>query len=563
MDERARVDGVGRFKELLAVAVLPVLTGYTAVATVLATVAALATESHFSATGVLLAAGPGWLAAYQVPVVIGGNELGLLPLALTIGVCALVARSAFGAVDRLGYRTPRQAGVVIGTVAGTHAVVGVTIAVLANGAIVTADPLHAFAVPGLVSGAAATVGVARRCGLLDVLRPHVDAAAIAGMRAAALGMAGLLATSALVLTAATAFAVPTMQTLFAAHAPGFGSGFGMLLLCLGYVPNAVLAVLAFLLGPGFTLGATSLGPVHFEGGLVPAVPVLAGIPENYAVWWPALFLLPALIGAGVGWTLRASSSAPVERLRSVAVAGALIGFATVVLTTLAGGGLGGGPLPGLLLPAGLLSVAAFAWIFLPGALVAWLAGPRVVSDAQDAVSDVPDAVSDAQDAVSDVPDAVSDVPDAVSDAQDAEFDVEDAELDGAETDTAEEASDSDAADASDPGEASDTGDGADDSADVDGVDAAGDGDSAGSEGAHGVAEDGEDGEDARKDHFEHDIDTTDGDVDAPDDVAADTDSGSVDAPDQGAPKPNAEVDDAADNDPAGSPEPDATRPDER
>lgn len=541
LDERARVDGVGRFKELLAVAVLPVLTGYTAVATVLATVAALATESHFSAIGVLLAAGPGWLAAYQVPIVIGGNELGLLPLALTIGVCALVARSAFGAVDRLGYRTPRQAGVVIGTVAGTHAVVGVTIAVLANGAIVTADPLHAFAVPGLVSGAAATVGAARRCGLLDVLRPHVDAAAIAGMRAAALGMVGLLATSALVLTVATAFAVPTMQTLFAAHAPGFGSGFGMLLLCLGYVPNAVLAVLAFLLGPGFTVGATSLGPVHFEGGPVPAVPVLAGIPESYGAWWPALFLVPVLIGAGVGWTLRASSPAPVERLRSVAVAGAMIGFATVVLTTLAGGGLGGGPLPGLLLPAGLLSVAAFAWIFLPGALVAWLAGPRAVSDAQDAVSDVEDAESD--------------FPNGVSD-------VEDAELDGAETDTADAASDSDAADASDTGDPA----GDEDPADVDGIDAADEGDSAETEGVHSVAADGEN---SRKDHSEDDIDAMDGDVDAAGDVAAtgdvaaDTDPESVDAHDQGVPEPNAEVDDATDNDSAGTVEPDTTRPDER
>lgn len=408
-DEQARVDGVRRFKELLAVAALPVLTGYAAIATILATVAALAAEPTFSVSGVLLAAGPGWLAAYQVPVVIGDNELGLLPLALTIGVCALVARSASGAVARLGYRTPRQAGVVIGTVAGTHACVGMVIAVLANGAIVTADPLVAFGSPGFVSGAAATVGVARRCGLLDFPRHYVDAAALAGLRAAALGMAGLFAASALVLTVTTALAVPTMQTLFVAHAPGFGSGFGMLLLCLGYLPNAVLAALAFLLGPGFTLGPTSIGPTHFEGGSVPGVPLLAGLPESYAAWWPALFLLPALIGVGVGWTLRESSPSPMERLRSVAVAGAVIGFGTVVLTTLAGGSLGGSaggvPFPGLLLPAGLLSAAAFAWIFLPGAFVAWLTGPRAVSDVQDGESDGANVADDECDAGADAADA--------------------------------------------------------------------------------------------------------------------------------------------------------------
>ncbi|MPY77012.1 MAG: hypothetical protein GEV04_00675 [Actinophytocola sp.] len=458
-DEQTRVGGVGRFKELLAVAVLPVLTGYAAIATVLATVAALATESKFSVTGVLLAAGPGWLTAYQVPVVIGDNELGLLPLALTIGVSALVARSAFGAADRLGYRTPRQACVVIGTVGGTHAVVGVAIALLANGAVVTADPLDAFGVPGLVSGAAAIVGVARRCGLLDVVRPHVDPAAIAGMRASALGMAGLLAASALLLTVATAFAVPTIQALFVTHAPGFGSGFGMLLLCLGYVPNAVLAVLAFLLGPGFTLGATSLGPVTFESGPMPAVPLLAGLPDSHAPWWPALFLLPALIGAGVGWTLRASSAAPMERIRSVAVAGAMIGFVTVVLTTLAGGGLGGGPFPGLLLPAGLLSVAAFAWIFFPGALVTWLAGPRAVSPAPDAEFVAPDADFA-------VDDGEFDAPDVVFSTGPGEFSTGAGELDGADVDDAEDTLDAAPGETSDAEYAADVEDQAEDVDDV-------------------------------------------------------------------------------------------------
>ena len=411
-DAPARVGGLGRVRELLAVATLPVLTGYAAIATVFATVGALAPESKFSVTGTLLVAGPGWLAAYQVPVVIAGDELGLLPLALTIGVCALVGRSAAGAAERLGYRTPQQAGVVIGTVAGTHAAVGVTIAALANGAAVTADPLHALTVPALLSAVAATAGVARRCGLLDALSPYVDDAAVAGMRAAGLGMAGLLAAAGLVLTAATVPAVPDIQAQFLAHAPGAGSGFGMWLLCLGYLPNVLLAALAFLLGPGFTLGGSSLGSVSFESGPVPAVPLLAGLPESQAAWWPVLLVLPALVGVVVGRTLRASATSPAERLRSVAVAGAVIGFAIVVLATLAGGGLGGGPYPGLVLPAGLLSIAAFAWIFIPGALVAWLTGPRPVR-----------AVSHTQDAVSHVEGAVSDVEDGVSGVEDDEFDV--------------------------------------------------------------------------------------------------------------------------------------------
>lgn len=441
-DAPARVGGLGRFRELLAVATLPVLTGYAAIATVFATVAALAPESKFSVTGTLLAAGPGWLAAYQVPVVIAGDELGLLPLALTIGVCALVARSAAGAAERLGYRTPQRAGVVIGTVAGTHAAVGVTIAALANGAAVTADPLHALTVPALLSGVAATAGVARRCGLLDALSPYVDDAAVAGMRAAGLGMAGLLAAAGLVLTAATVPAMSEMQAQFLAHTPGVGSGFGMWLLCLGYLPNVLLAALAFLLGPGFTLGGTSLGPVSFESGPVPAVPLLAGLPESQAAWWPVLLVLPALVGVVVGRTLRASATAPAERLRSVAVAGAVIGFAIVVLVTLAGGGLGGGPYPGLRLPAGLLSIAAFAWIFMPGALVAWLTGPRPLR-----------AVSHSQDAVSDVQDAVSGVEGGEFDVQDGELDVAADDEDQADEPDSDDVVESDAVESDDVAEA--------------------------------------------------------------------------------------------------------------
>jgi hypothetical protein len=62
----AGLSRAARVRVLLAAALGPLVTGYAAVATVLALVALTAERTVFSATGVLLAAGPGWLAALQV-----------------------------------------------------------------------------------------------------------------------------------------------------------------------------------------------------------------------------------------------------------------------------------------------------------------------------------------------------------------------------------------------------------------------------------------------------------------------------------------------------------------
>ncbi|MGH3516855.1 MAG: cell division protein PerM [Haloechinothrix sp.] len=392
---------VDRVRVLLAAAAWPLLAGYAAIAALLAVVNALAAPARFSASGVLLAAAPGWLAAHQVPLTIDGQQLGLLPLVLTIAAGALVARSAGDVAGRLGYAEPRQAIPVIGTIAGMYGVVGATIAIAANGSSVTAQPPVAFGLPALLSGLSATAGLARRCGLLDLARPYIDDVAVIGLRAAWLGMAGLLAVGALVLTLSSVLSAPTMHGLFAANAPGFGSGFGMLLLSLAYLPNAVLCALAFATGPGFSFGSVSVSPFGFTGGAVPGVPLLAGIPDGHAGWWLLLLVLPACVGALVGWTYRRADPVPLVRLRVLGVAGALIGFTCVVLGTFAGGQLGSGPFGGVVIPVGLFSLAAFCWIAIPGGLVAWFAGPQ---PAQQAAAQEAEAAAQEAEAAADDPD---------------------------------------------------------------------------------------------------------------------------------------------------------------
>ncbi|WP_179956681.1 DUF6350 family protein [Amycolatopsis anabasis] len=428
--------GIARVRVLISAAVGPLVTGYAVVAALLALVTAAASEAHFSTSGVLLAAGPGWLAAYQVPIEITGRPLGMLPLLATVGAVLLVARTASGAAHRLGCREPAGVIPVIGTIALAHAALGVTIALLLAGRPLSVDPLAAFLVPGLLAALAATAGVAGRCGLASMLADRLDPIAVHGLRAGALGMAALLVCGAIVSAFATAWSAPTAHGLFTRNAPGLGSGLGMFLLSLGYLPNAIVFGLGFAAGPGFSIGSVSVGPFGFTGGPVPGLPVLAGIPEQYAAWWPALLALPAVAGALVGWSLRRAGSDRLARLRTVGVAGALVGFGCVVLGTLAGGRLGNGPFDPVGIPVGLVSVAAFCWIAFPGGLVAWFAGPNGPAEEPPAEAEplepLPEAETEPPEDVDEEPEA-EDTDAAAEEPAEAESDTEDTVEPEAET----------------------------------------------------------------------------------------------------------------------------------
>lgn len=360
-----------RVRVLLAGALGPLVTGYAAVATVLALVTLTAERTAFSGADVLLAAGPGWLAAHQVRLGLGGHPLGVLPLLPTLGALVLAARTASHASARLGYRAPREALPVFVAIAGAHAVFGLAIALVAQGSPVSANPLAAFVVPGLLAALASLVGIFRVCGLPDFVAERLDPLALRGLRAGALGLAVLVACGAAVLTVATALSWRTVADMYE---PAFGSSFGMFLLSVLYLPNAVTAALSFVTGPGFSIGGLNVGMFGYRGGAVPGVPLLGGLPEHHSAWWPALLVLPAATGALVGWSLRKVDADPAQRIRAVAVAGAVVALGCVALGTLAGGRLGDGPFDPVSVPVGVASVVAFCWIVIPGGFVAFFAG---------------------------------------------------------------------------------------------------------------------------------------------------------------------------------------------
>lgn len=366
-----------RLRVLTMTAAGSVVIGYAGVAALLALVSSTAAHASFSTTGVLTAAAPGWLVAHHVPLRFDGGQLGLLPLLPTALVMLLVYRAAAGAADRLGLFEPLQARSVVFGIAGAHAVVGSVIAFLmGDEGPVRATPAVAFFGCAAVSGVAAVAGVAQRCGLVEVVFERIDPVARRGLRAGASALFALVAAGALVLVLGLVFSWSTTAQLFDRSGGTVGTGLGLWLLCLAYLPNAVVGALSYVAGAGFSIGEVVVGPLEFTGGPVPAVPLLAALPEEHADYLPLVLVLPGVIGVLVGLSLRDAAGTPRSRVRAVLVAAVTAGVGALVLAAVAGGALGGGVFNPVTIPAGLLAVLTFGWVTVPGAIVAWFAGPR-------------------------------------------------------------------------------------------------------------------------------------------------------------------------------------------
>lgn len=366
-----------RVRVLTMTAAGSVVIGYAGVAALLALISSTAAHASFSTTGVLTAAAPGWLVAHHVPLRFDGGQLGLLPLLPTALVMLLVYRAAAGAADRLGLFEPLQARSVVFSIAGAHAVVGSVIAFLmGDEGPVRATPAGAFFGCAVVSGLAAVAGVAQRCGLVEVVFERVDPVARRGLRTGALALFALVAAGALVLALGLVFSWSTTAVLFDQSGGTIGTVLGIWLLCLAYLPNAVVGALSYVVGSGFSIGAAVVGPLEFVGGPVPAVPLLAALPEEQASYLPLVLVLPGVIGVVAGFSLRDAAETPRARVRAVLVAAVTAGVGALVLAAVAGGALGGGVFNPVTIPAGLLAVLTFGWVTVPGAVVAWFSGPR-------------------------------------------------------------------------------------------------------------------------------------------------------------------------------------------
>ncbi len=402
--------GLDRLRVLSAAAMGTVLVSY---ALLIPAAVMLTAGGGLSLDGAFAAAVPLWLAAHQIPLVLEGQPLSVLPLLPTGVLVAVLMIGSGWALRRLGGRVRADAGAVLATITGAHAAVAVLgSALLPRAAEVAAAPWAAMVGAGLVAGASVGAGVLRSCAVpVEWLRRIPDWFR-SGLRGAIAGLAGLAVVGAVLLLAGLVLGAADVHAAYQRIAPDPGAALGVTLLSLAYLPNAVVAALSWGLGSGVTVGTAAASPFAAIPGEQSSFPLLAALPGATPPGWVAVVLIaPVAVGILVGvtccrapgsvtgsgsastpvsgsgpgpvsgsgpvsWSGSASVSAAasVGRLRAAAVAAVLVAGAVGLLAVLAGGRLAAGPFDPVRIPVELVVPAVLLWIGGPAVLIAAVQG---------------------------------------------------------------------------------------------------------------------------------------------------------------------------------------------
>ncbi|MGR0221047.1 cell division protein PerM [Agromyces sp. ZXT2-6] len=288
------------------------------------------------------------------------------PFTVTIGLLGFaVLTFAFGL--RIGRRASEGGNPVVGAAAAvvTVGALGGAMGLVAATEVAAPSPWQSVALPALVMAAGALVGVARafaRRGwstdattsvvrgwverLPPVARDGVRAAVRVGVGAAF----GVIAVAAVLVTVRVGLDHATIVGLYQALGAGVDGDATLTMVQLALVPNAVMWATAWLLGPGFALGAgTTVSPSVTLIGPVPGLPLLGALPPEGAplgVLWLALPVLLGFVGAiAVAASVPVHEEAPWWATLSAGVgAGVVAGALLGVFAAWSGGAAGPGRL---------------------------------------------------------------------------------------------------------------------------------------------------------------------------------------------------------------------------
>ncbi|MGO9383726.1 MAG: DUF6350 family protein [Mycobacterium sp.] len=327
-------------------------------------------------TGALGAIASMWLGVHQVPISIGGRELGVMPLLPVLLMVWATARSSARATSPYSsWLVVRW--VVASALGGPLLMAAIALAVIHDASSVitelqTPSALRAFISVLVVHAIGAAIGVWSRVG-----RRALEASSLPGwlgdsLRAAVAGVLALVGLSGLVTAGSLVVHWSTMQELYGITDSIFGQ-FSLTVLSVLYAPNVIVGASAVAVGSSAHLGFATFSPFTVFGGDIPALPILAATPTPpLGPVWVALLIVGASSGVAVGQQC-ARHALPLlpamAKLLVASVAGAL------VMSLLAYGGSGRlGNFGDVGVDQGALLVGVFFWFALVGAITVVMAG---------------------------------------------------------------------------------------------------------------------------------------------------------------------------------------------
>lgn len=287
-------------------------TIWAALLTYLPVAAALGLARTLEGQGGLLGAAhagaAAWLLGHGVPVGTSIGSLGLVPLLLSVLVLWRLQRAGLHVTRAIGARRSGSIGsalLVALCVGVAYAAIGALTAHLTDGRgtqVSTARAASDFLLLGL---AGALIGALRGSDAVTTLARRVPPALRHGVRTGLVAAFLMVGAGAAVGGLSVALGGGDAAKIIAAYHTGVAGQAGITLVSLAYAVNAAIWATAYLLGPGFALGAGSIIRLtEFSVGDLPTLPLLAGLPNGPVGSGGTLLLtLPVIAGAVAGWGL--------------------------------------------------------------------------------------------------------------------------------------------------------------------------------------------------------------------------------------------------------------------
>ncbi len=327
-------------------------------------------------TGALGAIASMWLGVHQVPISIGGRELGVMPLLPVLLMVWATARSSARATSPYSsWLVVRW--VIASALGGPLLMAAIALAVIHDASSVitelqTPSALRAFAGVLVVHAIGAAIGVWSRVGRRALAASPLPNWLGDSLRAATAGVLALLGLSGLVTAGSLVVHWATMQELYGITDSIFGQ-FSLTVLSVLYAPNVIVGTSAVAVGSSAHLGFATFSSFTVFGGDIPALPILAAVPTPpLGPVWVALLIVGASSGVVVGQQCARRALPLLPAMAKLLVASV---FGALVMSLLAYGGSGRlGNFGHVGVDQGALLVGVFFWFAVVGWVTVVMAG---------------------------------------------------------------------------------------------------------------------------------------------------------------------------------------------
>lgn len=336
--EDNRAAGARQARDLVRVAFAPAVVALVVIAAVTLIQLLIANSDM---TGALGAIASMWLGVHQVPISIGGRELGVMPLLPVLlmvwGTARTTARATSAYSSWLVVRW-----VIASALGGPLLLTAIALAVIHDASSVitelqTPSALRAFTSVLVVHVIGAVIGVWSRLGRRTLAASPLPNWLGDSLRAGAAGVLALFGLSGVVTAGSLVVHWGTMQDLYGITESIFGQ-FSLTALSVLYAPNVIVGTSAVAVGSSAHIGFATFSAFTVFGGDVPAVPILAAAPTPpLGPVWVALLIVGAASGVAVGQQCARHPLPFVPAMAKLLVA-AVFGALAMALLGYAGGG---------------------------------------------------------------------------------------------------------------------------------------------------------------------------------------------------------------------------------